>query len=149
MRGFTLVEIMIVVMIVGLLAAIAMPGFSKAREITQMTAAINDLRVFAGAFEMYSMENGAWPADRNPGQFPPEMEEYMDRDSFTSRTPIGGQYDWDPPESSSKPSGVRVGVSIRNHGLRADQVERLQEKYGDTRIQPHNQNVIFYVLVTE
>jgi prepilin-type N-terminal cleavage/methylation domain-containing protein len=149
MNGFTLVEIMIVVMITGLLAAMAIPGFTRARENTQMSAAMNDLRVFAGAFEMYAMENGTWPADRLPGEFPPEMDGYLDVDTFTAPAPIGGNYDWDPPSSSSKPSGVAAGVSVRNHHLRADQVQTLRDRFGESRLRTLNSDELFYVLAVE
>ena len=56
--GFTLVEIMIVVAIIGLLAAIAVPGFIRARKRSQATAVLNDARVLDGAKDQYAIENG-------------------------------------------------------------------------------------------
>lgn len=55
--GFTLVEIMIVVAIIALLAAIAVPGFLRARKRSQATAILNDLRVLDGAKDQYAIEN--------------------------------------------------------------------------------------------
>ena len=55
--GFTLVEIMIVVAIIGLLAAIAIPNFVKARGTAQKNACIRNLREIDGAKEQWALEN--------------------------------------------------------------------------------------------
>ena len=55
--GFTLVEIMIVVAIIALLAAIAVPGFLRARKRSQATAILNDARIIDGAIDQYAIEN--------------------------------------------------------------------------------------------
>jgi prepilin-type N-terminal cleavage/methylation domain-containing protein len=55
--GFTLVEIMIVVAIIALLAAIAVPGFLRARKRSQASKILNDLRMISGAVDQYAIEN--------------------------------------------------------------------------------------------
>jgi type IV pilus assembly protein PilA len=56
-KGFTLVEIMIVVVIIGLLAAMAIPAFQKVRTSSQDKAVLNNARLSAGA-DQYYLENG-------------------------------------------------------------------------------------------
>jgi prepilin-type N-terminal cleavage/methylation domain-containing protein len=54
--GFTLVEIMIVVAIIGLLASIAIPNMTQARERTRQSACINNLQQIEGAMQRWSIE---------------------------------------------------------------------------------------------
>jgi prepilin-type N-terminal cleavage/methylation domain-containing protein len=62
-KAFTLVEIMIVVAIIALLAAIAVPGFLRARKRSQASRVLNDLRLIDNAGDMYAIENNKKPND--------------------------------------------------------------------------------------
>ena len=71
--GFTLVEIMIVVAIIGLLAGISTPSVLKARDTSQLNAIINNLRQIESAKEQWALEtrqgSGALPVDTDIGPF--------------------------------------------------------------------------------
>ena len=57
-KGFTLVEIMIVVVIIGLLAAMAIPAFSKVRQQSRLKAVTNNLRQVSTAAQQYFLDKG-------------------------------------------------------------------------------------------
>src|SRR6478672_12025939 len=61
--GFTLVEIMIVVAIIALLAAIAVPGFLRARKRSQASRILNDLRMIDSAVDQYAIETSRKTGD--------------------------------------------------------------------------------------
>jgi len=62
-KGFTLVEIMIVVAIIGLLAAIAIPNFIKARESAEKNACIENLKQIQGATQVWALANDKTGSD--------------------------------------------------------------------------------------
>lgn len=89
MQGFTLVEIMIVVAIIGILAAIAIPNFIQARKNSRSSACINNLKQIEGAVEQYMLNN-------NLEDYPTEMSKIAGGETklikVTPVCPAGGTY---------------------------------------------------------
>jgi prepilin-type N-terminal cleavage/methylation domain-containing protein len=90
--GFTLVEIMIVVAIIGLLAAIAIPNFMHSRAKSQATACINNLRQIDSAVQQFAMENGK--ASGSSINYPDDLTPYikLNADSQIPGCPANGIY---------------------------------------------------------
>jgi prepilin-type N-terminal cleavage/methylation domain-containing protein len=90
--GFTLVEIMIVVAIIALLAAIAVPGFLRARKRSQASKILNDLRMIDAAVDQYAIENSKSGGDLVEI---PDWTNYVKKDTLlyaTGQDLFGNQY---------------------------------------------------------
>jgi prepilin-type N-terminal cleavage/methylation domain-containing protein len=91
--AFTLVEIMVVVVIIGVLAAAGLPTYRHITMRSKTTALENDLRQFSTALITYNLQNARWPADSDPQVPPPELAGALPS-KFTQVSPIGGVYKW-------------------------------------------------------
>lgn len=126
-RGFTLVEIMVVVVIIGLLAALALPAFQRSQRASQNARAINDFRIFVQAFEVYNTQNGSWPPNASAGQIPTGMSRDFKEDAWQANPNVlGGRWnwDWDRPE-------FIAGVSISGATVTDAQLTEIDVKLDD------------------
>lgn len=110
-RAFTLVEVMVVVVIIGMLAAAGLPGYRHLTMRSKVTALENDLRQFSTAIQTYTLQNGHWPADGDPQITPPELANSLPS-NFNHRTPIGGVYKWNYGGEGGNAEGVPAKAAI-------------------------------------
>ena len=75
--GFTLVELMVVVSVIGILALLAIPEVTTAAHRAQATATANDMRIFTNAIEYYTSAQGGYPPRMDYRQMPESFEGYL------------------------------------------------------------------------
>lgn len=112
--GFSLIEIMIVVSVIGILAAIVLPVYRGVREKSQAVAAAASMVQIAKALDHYHATHGDWPGDLNRRQLPPELKPYLPNDDFKTG-PIGGVWDYDDWRGQGHTAGgdpVAILISI-------------------------------------
>lgn len=92
-HGFTLVELMIVVVILATLAAMAIPTFKDMTADSRRTAFASELRILAEAANRYEVLNDQHLPDTSSGVWPSELAGSIKQNQFESETPLGGVWD--------------------------------------------------------
>ena len=114
--GFTLIEILIVLAILGVLAGIVIAQFTNVTEDAERQAFINSGRIFADAAERFNLDNGNYPEDSSSGALPSGFGDYITSSQWEGGTPIGGVWDSDDDFGIS----AAIGVHFNGTGATRD-----------------------------
>ena len=110
-KAFTLVEILIVVVILGILAAIVVPRFIDAGQDAKIGAFVASLKTYADTCEYYNIKEGQYPGDGSSGVVPVGLESYLDVSEFEDGTPLEGVWDTEYFDS-----GVTAAIGVHFNG---------------------------------
>ena len=92
--AYTILEIVVVLTVIGILAAIAVPYIRRAKDSAIISTLENDLRVFSQEFKDFELNFRTYPPSQNtPGLYPIGMENRMSH-TWTEPSVIGGTYRW-------------------------------------------------------
>lgn len=94
-RAFTLVELLVVVVCIGLLCAIVVPMLSKASNDSRVTTTAADLRSMGNAIESFASLYGRWPDDVGTSESNADLDAILGGPVLTQPPAIGGSYDYD------------------------------------------------------
>jgi type II secretory pathway pseudopilin PulG len=115
-KAFTLLEIGVATLLIGLLTAVAVPQGKKLIVAARSDAVVNDLRGFTKAFQVYLRERGDWPPEAAAaGEMPPGMAGYLGQSNWERITPIGGYYHWEKNRKHNDRT-VHAAIAISSKG---------------------------------
>ncbi len=103
-RGFTLIELMVSIAIIGILAAVAITSFFNYREKAKLGVIASDLRTFGISFEAYNLAEGCYPPDSHDDA-PNNLkngygtETYLPINAWTTTPAWDGFYNWEGPNN--------------------------------------------------
>jgi len=111
-KAFTLVEILIVVVILGILASIVILLVGTPQKESAQAAFITDLKSFSQSAILYHAKTGDFLEDASSGVLPAGFEDYVNPNSWTNPTPVGGV--WDTEKDSY---GIKSALGVHFNGV--------------------------------
>ena len=108
--GLSLVELMVVMTIISILMALAVPSYQLIQKRARAAAIINDFRVFTAVLQARAHESGNWPAETAAGVIPAGFtSDDIQLNNWTKPGSIGGQFDW---ENNQIHNGVKFTAAL-------------------------------------
>lgn len=120
-QGFTLLELLVTVAIVGILAAIAVPQLSSYRDKARVARVATEMRSFESAFYAYYADHGEWPEDSHR-TVPDGMESLISQTHWDKETSLGGYYNYEGPDGYAY-----TGLSLFSHSASNDLIVMLDK----------------------
>ncbi|MFK7884914.1 MAG: type II secretion system protein [Phycisphaerales bacterium] len=114
--GFSLIELVVVIVILGIIAAIALPRFSSGAETARLNALIASLRTYETALMEYHAMYDAYPSNASTGEMPEELEGMLHSRVWNASVPPLGEWDY---ETNVSGFAVTVGFHVKG-GAGAD-----------------------------
>jgi len=108
--GVGLVELMVVVTIISMIMALAMPSYQRIQRKARAAAISNDFRVFTAVLQARAHESGSWPDETAAGVVPSTItKDDIQLQTWVNPPTIGGQFDW---ENNQLHMGVRYRAAL-------------------------------------
>lgn len=109
-RGFSFVELLVVLTVLGLLVRIGLPRYNQLRKQAQSRAAVADVRVVRDAVINYRQDRGTWPNETGAGQIPPGLATYLPQGFDFNRSAYTLDYEFWP--GGTDPTGGVIALAI-------------------------------------
>jgi prepilin-type N-terminal cleavage/methylation domain-containing protein len=132
-KGFTLVEVMLVLATIGLLAVIGVPSYLRARKRSQTGVLMNELRATADAFQIFASETrNLPPSSTDLSAVPAGMEAYLPSlSTWTTALPGGGYWYWVSVTPPAEIWGFTGLIGIYNPAFTSEQIDQIDSTMDD------------------
>jgi len=138
--GLTILEVVLVVLILGVIAAIAVPRISSVESGSKYNATHAGFRNITRSFEMYFVDHLGYPPNGAVGERPAEMEGYLPESAFTVVPPFGRAWDWNGDGSGIMAHGPNLSIHTTAAADRVEMDTRFDDGEASTgmyRVQSH------------